>query len=260
MSERRPLALVTGASSGIGRELARLLAADGHDVVLIARHADALEAVARELAGGPHTVIACDLSDPTGPARLLNDLAGRGLEVDVLINNAGFGVFGPFAVSDPASIAAMIRLNVASVTELARGVLPGMLARRSGRILNLASTAAFQPGPLMAVYYATKAYVLSFSEALANEVAGSGVTVTALCPGPTRTDFLRRAGVGGTRLFRGPLVSDAASVARAGYAGLRRGRRVVVPGLANRIFVQALRLTPRRVATAVARRVQEARR
>jgi hypothetical protein len=145
------------------------------------------------------------------------------------------------------------------VTHLSKLLLPGMLERRRGRILNVASTAAFAPGPLMAVYYATKAYVLSFSEALANETAGTGVTVTALCPGTTVTEFQKSAGVGSTRPFGGPLVMDAASAARAGYEGMLRGKTVVIPGLVNRTLVHSLRVTPRRVATAITRRIQESR-
>ena len=153
----------------------------------------------------------------------------------------------------------MIRVNVVAPMALTKGILPGMLQRRRGRILNVASTAAFQPGPLMAVYYATKAFLLSFSEALANETAGSGVTVTALCPGPVRTEFQKRAGVGETRLFHSPLLLDAKAVARAGYRGMLRGRRVVVPGLANKVLVQAERVTPRRLVTAITRLIQETR-
>lgn len=262
MANRRPAALVTGASSGIGLELARLLAADGHDLVLVARDAARLEKIAGHLAAAHRiecAVVARDLADPEGPEDVLREIARRRTEVDVLINNAGFGVYGPFASTDLREELGMIRVNVSAVTALAKGVLPGMLDRGHGRILNVSSTAAFQPGPLMAVYYATKAYVLSFSEAIANELAGSGVTVTALCPGPTVTEFQKRAGVGETRLFRGPLVQDAAAVARAGYRGMLRGRRVVVPGVANRLLVQALRVTPRRLATAVTRRIQETR-
>ena len=258
----RPTALVTGASTGIGRELARLLAADGYALALVARDAAKLEVLAGELRGRHGTaaiVIPRDLARDEAPSEVLAEVSDHGLGVDVLVNNAGVGVYGPFASTDLERELEMIRVNIVAVTKLAKGVLPEMLRRRSGRILNVASTAAFQPGPLMAVYYATKAYVLSFSEAIANEVAGSGVTVTALCPGPTVTEFQNAAGVSRTRLFTGPLVLDARSVARAGYEGMRRGRRVVVPGLGNKLLVQALRLSPRRVVTAVARRIQESR-
>ena len=259
---QRPAALVTGASSGIGRELAVLLAEDGHDLVLTARDAARLEALARELEarGVRCTVVPRDLSTPDGPGGVLQEIRRAGIELDILVNNAGIGVWGFFAETDLARELEMIRVNVAAVTALAKGVLPGMIARRSGKILNGASTAAFQPGPLMAVYYATKAYVLSFSEALSNETAGTGVTVTALCPGPTTTEFQERAGMGQTILRRSRLVQDARAAARAGYLGMKRGRRVVVPGLANRILAQGVRFAPRRLLTAVTRRIQETRR
>lgn len=253
---------MTGASTGIGRELARLLAADGYSLALVARDAAKLEELAREIdtAHGSRTaVFPRDLAEEGGAAALLEDAAKLGLSIDVLVNNAGAGVYGPFASTDLDRELATIRLNVVALTALTKGVLPDMLRRGSGRILNVASTAAFQPGPLMAVYYATKAYVLSFSEAIANEVAGTGVTVTALCPGPTATEFQKAAGFARARLFPGPLVMDARSVARAGYDGMRRGRRVVIPGLANRLMVQALRISPRRLVTAVAGRIQKSR-
>lgn len=255
-------ALVTGASSGIGWELAKLLAADGHDLVCVARGGKKLESLAKDLEAAfpiKVAVVAQDLSKPDGPRAVLDEVGRLGLDLEVLVNDAGFGVYGPFAETDLEEELQMIRVNVLAVTALAKGVLPGMLRRGSGRILNVASTAAFQPGPLMAVYYATKAYVLSFSEAIANELDGTGVTVTALCPGPTETEFQKRAGVEKTRLFRGPLVTDARSVAKAGYAAMRRGRRVVVPGLANKLLVQAERFAPRRLVTAIARRIQETR-
>ncbi len=256
----RGTAVVTGASSGIGIEIARLLAADRYDLLLVARREARLQEVASLLArdfGVEVTALASDLAAPDGVRRVLDEIARKGSTVDVLVNNAGFGVYGPFAGSNPGETLEMIRVNVVALTELTQGIVPPMAARRSGRILNVASTAAFQPGPLMAVYYATKAYVLSFSEALANELSGSGVTVTALCPGPTRTSFQERAGLEATRLFAGPLVGDAQSVARAGYRGMRRGRRVVIPGVANKVMVQALRISPRRLVTAIARRIQE---
>jgi len=176
-----------------------------------------------------------------------------------LVTGATSGIHGRFSATPLELDLDMIQVNVAALTELTQRALPGMLERRRGRILNLASTAAFQPGPLMAVYYATKAYVLSFSEALANELSGTGVTVTALCPGPTMTEFQRTAGAGETALFRSPLVMDAAAVARAGYQGMRRGQRLVIPGVANNVLVQALRVSPRRLATALVRRIQETR-
>lgn len=257
-----PTALVTGASSGIGLELATLLARGRHDLVFVARNRDRLEAVARDLReefGVAVTVVAKDLAKPGAPDAIAREISERGAVLDILVNNAGFGVYGPFAGTPLEKELEMIQVNVTALTHLTKLFLPGMLERRRGRILNVASTAAFQPGPLMAVYYATKAYVLSFSEALANETAGSGVTVTALCPGPTLTEFQGRAGFGDVPLLKGPLVMLASNVARAGYEGMLRGQRIVIPGIANRTLVQALRVTPRRLATAIARRIQESR-
>ena len=258
----RPVALVTGASSGIGLELATLLAREGHDLVLVARRGDRLAEIGKGLYeefGARATRIARDLSEPDAPRAVAQEVDALGLPVEILVNNAGTGVYGPFAETTLEKELGMIRVNLVALTELCKRFLPAMLGRRSGRILNVASTAAFQPGPLMAVYYATKAYVLSFSEALADEVAGSGVTVTALCPGPTVTEFARRTGVGESRLFHSPLVLDARTVALAGYRGMLRGKRVIVPGLGNWLFAQAVRFTPRRLATAVVRRIQETR-
>ena len=257
-----PTALVTGASSGIGLELATLLARSRHDLVVVARNRDRLEAVAgglREEFGVAVTVLAKDLAGPAAPAGIAGELSASGTVVDILVNNAGLGVYGPFAKTPIEKELETIQLNVAALTHLTKLFLPGMLERRRGRILNVASTAAFQPGPLMAVYYATKAYVLSFSEALTNETAGTGVTVTTLCPGPTLTDFQRRAGFGNVPLLKSPLVMSAADAARAGYEGMMRGRRLVIPGAINKTLVQALRVTPRRLVTAIARRLQESR-
>jgi uncharacterized protein len=258
----RPVALVTGASSGIGLELATLLARDGHDLVLVARRRERLDEIGKGLRqefGAAATVIVRDLSDADSPRAVAQEVEARGFEPVVLVNNAGFGVYGFFAETSLEKELEMIRVHVVALTELTKRLLPGMLRRGSGRILNLASTAAFQPGPMMAVYYATKAYVLSFSEALANETAGSGVTVTALCPGPTGTEFARQAGVEETRLFHSPLRLDVRKVALVGYRGMMRGKRVVVPGLANKILVAAIRWTPRPMVTAVVRRIQKTR-
>jgi uncharacterized protein len=262
MAAARGTALVTGASSGIGREIAKLLATDHYDLILVARGAKRLEELGSELAGSfgvQARVVPRDLAQPAGARELLAEIDRSGTSIDILVNNAGLGVAGPFAQTDGKRELEIIQVNVTAVTELTKGVLPGMIRRRSGRILNVASTAAFQPGPLMAVYYASKAYVLSFSEAIANELAGTGVTVTALCPGPTATEFQRSAGLEGTRLFAGPLVMDAERVAKAGYSAMMRGRRVVIPGLANKALVQAVRVSPRRLVLAIARRLQEKR-
>ncbi len=255
----RPLALVTGASSGIGLELARLLAADGHDLMLVARRGDVLRAVADELTerhGAACAVVPADLSEPTGPGRVVGALEDDGRPLEVLVNNAGFAVYGRFLETDWDAERAMIQLNVTALTELTKRLAPGMARRGRGRILNVASTAAFQPGPLMAVYYATKAYVLHLSVALSVELEGSGVSVTTLCPGPTRTGFSDAAGMGDSRLFAGGRGMDAATVARQGYDAMWRGRPLVVPGAWNRVLALASRCVPRAFAARLALRVQ----
>jgi short-subunit dehydrogenase len=261
MADRPTTALVTGASTGIGREFARLLAADGQHVTLTARDRARLEAVAAELRerhGREAAVIVADLAESGAPEAIVRHVEGAGRDVAVLVNNAGFGSHGPFADADLARELAMIQVNVTALAQLTGLVLPGMVRRRSGRILNVASTAAFQPGPLMATYYASKAFVLSLSEALAEELRGTGVTVTCLCPGPTPTGFQRRAGNEGTRVVSGLIpMTDAASVARAGYRAMRRGARLAVPGLFNRLGVLSVRLGPRRLVTAAVRRMHE---
>jgi len=252
-------ALVTGASSGIGAELARILAARKHPLVLAARSQDKLESLAAELVSGHGIlvdVIPVDLADSAGPDQLARTLRERQLEVSVLVNNAGVASHGPFAESDLRRQLAMLQLNVVSLTHLTRLLLPTMLERRAGRILNVASTAAFAPGPFMAVYYASKAYVLSLSVALRNELAKSGVTVTTLCPGPTHTRFAATAGVERTRLFR-MSVMEPAEVARAGYAGMMAGRAIVVPGLLNRVIAGSSHLAPRRLVAQIARTLQD---
>ncbi|HEX7251732.1 MAG TPA: SDR family oxidoreductase [Thermoanaerobaculia bacterium] len=255
-----PATLITGASSGIGRELTKLFAEDRQDLVLVARNRKKLDEFARDLTaafGVAVRVIARDLARPDAPAEIAKELSNEGIVIHTLVNNAGFGAYGPFGETDGAKELEMLQVNIGALTQLTKLFLPPMLERKSGRILNVASTAAFQPGPLMAVYYASKAYVLSFTEALANEVAAQGVVVTALCPGPTDTEFQKEAGLEETHLFRSPFVQDARSVARAGYAGLAAGKRIVIPGIANQVLAQAVRFSPRRLVTASARWFQE---
>jgi uncharacterized protein len=253
-------ALITGASSGIGLDLARLFAKDGHDVVLVARSEGKLREIAagleRDFGVTAHVIVA-DLARPDAPQKIVDALP---VEVDVLVNNAGFGVGGPFVENDLAKVLEMIEVNVVALTRLAGLLLPPMVARRRGRVLNVASTAAFQPGPLMAVYYATKAYVLSFSEAIADELRDSGVTVTALCPGPTDTGFAAAADMMKSRLFNLSKPMSSAEVARTGYEGMKRGRRIVIPGMKNKVVAQSVRFSPRRVVTTIARKLQESRR
>lgn len=252
--------LITGASSGIGLELAKLFARDGYDLVLVARRREKLETLGEDL-GRRHGIraraIAADLADPAAPAEILRQLAAESVAVDVLVNNAGFGELGPFSTIDVEVERRMIEVNVSALTVLTKLFLPGMLARRRGRVLNVASTAGFAPGPLMAVYYATKAYVISLSEALAEELRGTGVSVTVLCPGPTITEFQAVAHMESTRLFRMPGVMNAESVARAGYAGVMRGKRMVVPGVLNQVLPLVIRFSPRAMVVRVARLFQE---
>jgi short-subunit dehydrogenase len=240
-------ALITGASSGIGYELSKLFAADGTNLVLVARNEQRLNEIASDLAqtyGVRVTVLAKDLSDPASPGEIAAALQAQSIGVDVLVNNAGFGTYGPFAEIDWAEELRMLHVNVVSLTHLTKLFLPGMIERRSGRILNVGSTGSFAPGPLMATYCATKAYVLSLSEAISEEVRGTGVTVTALCPGVTRTGFQARAKVEHIQLTGGSMMS-AREVAEMGYKALLRGQAVVVPGFLNRLMAFAVRLTPR---------------
>ena len=253
MNTSRKTVVITGASSGIGLDLSRLLARDGYRLFLVARS----EAKLRELANaiGNATVIVADLVAPDAPQRIF---ATTG-PADVLINNAGFGLSGPFVEIDLQKELEMIQVNIAALTALTKLYLPPMLALKSGRIMNLASTAAFQPGPLMAVYYATKAYVLSFSEALADELRDTGVTVTALCPGPTATGFAAEAGMEESRLFKLSKPMPSEKVARYGIRAMERGKRVAIPGIANKLLTQSIRVSPRRLVTAIVRKLQESR-
>lgn len=248
----RGTALVTGASGGIGEELARCASRAGYQVVLVARSAARLEELAAEL--GRARVVAADLGTPEGVAAVVAAVP----EVDVLVNNAGYGDFGPFVESDPGKTLGMIRLNSEALTALTRAYTPGMVQRGRGRVLNVASTAAFLPGPLMSVYFATKAFVLAFSEGLSEELRGTGVTVTALCPGPTASGFQAGAAMEASKLVKGKRLPSSASVAAYGWKHLERGTVVAVPGLANKINVVSTRVTPRPVLRRVVARMQRA--
>ena len=251
-----PTVLITGASGGIGYELAKLFARDHHTLVLVARSADKLKRAAAELrpTGVSVNTMALDLGQPSAPKFLFDQL--QGMAVDILINNAGFGCYGDFAEMGEEEIIGQINLNVTALTELTRRFLPAMIARHSGRIMNVASTAGFQPGPLMAVYYATKAYVISFSEAIANELQHSGVTVTCFCPGATHTGFAKRAGMEKSRLFQ-QLAMSSEKVAQQGYRAVMEGRALVISGLHNWLVAQSTRFAPRKMVTAVSRWVAE---
>lgn len=251
--------LITGASGGIGYELAKLFARDHHNLVLVARSADKLAQVATELraSGVAVKTIALDLAEPPAPKFLFDQLQGEGAAIDILINNAGFGAFGDFAHMPEEQIFGQINLNITALTCLTRLFLPAMLARRSGRIMNVASTAGFQPGPLMAVYYATKAFVISFSEALADELRESGITVTCFCPGATHTGFAKRAGNDKSRLFKQLGAMSAEKVALDGYHALMAGRTLAISGFRNWLVAESIRFAPRKLVTAISRWISE---
>jgi short-subunit dehydrogenase len=253
----RQTALITGASSGIGAAMARLFAGKGYGLALVARTEPALQALADELRaahGVSVTVVPQDLAQPGAAQAIFAEIQRANITVDVLVNNAGYASYGPFAEADLGNELDEMRVNMLALTALTRLFLPGMVERGRGGVLNVASTAAFQPGPGMAVYFASKAFVLSFSEALAYEVRGAGVHVTALCPGGTRSAFFDRANMQNSRFIRGHLM-DPMAVARAGYEGLRHGRPVVIPGTWNRFLAWSTRLFPRRVVTSVSARL-----
>jgi short-subunit dehydrogenase len=255
MPTPRPVALVTGASAGIGKEIARVLARD-HDLILSARRADELNALAAELQAVHRAVChvaPADLSDPSGPQQLYDLVTSVGLAVDVLVNNAGFGDLGPFTDADLPKLLRMIQVNVTSFTELLGLFLPGMRARGRGRVLNVGSVAGFQPGPLMATYYATKAYVNSISQALSSELAGSGVTVTCLCPGPTESEFAAVAGMATTKAFSVGMRMTSRAVAEIGVRAMRRGKPVVIPGWRNKLMIFLERFLPRSLVIGVVR-------
>jgi short-subunit dehydrogenase len=243
------VALITGASAGLGVEFARQLAKRGQRLVLAARRRDRLEELASEL--GNARAAAIDLSKANAAAKLMADLEEHGETVDLLVNNAGFGLIGRFAELDAKRLRQMIDLNVGTLSDLCRAVAPPMIGRKSGAILNVASTAAFQPGPKMAVYFATKAFVLSLSEALHEELKPHGIKVSCLCPGPTRTEFGEVAGFGGNGLFD-RVAMNAADVVETGLRGLDRNKAVVVPGLVNKLTASSGRFAPRSVVRKIA--------
>ena len=256
-------ALVTGASSGIGYELAKCFARDGYNLVLVARSADELRKIAAQLTsefGVSAKVIVKDLSMPASPQEIFDAVQADGITIDVLVNNAGFGTYGTFSNTNLKDDLEMMQVNMVSPTHLTKLFLPGMIARGQGRILNVASMAAFLPGPLLAVYCASKSYVLSFSEALAEELRGTGVTVTTLCPGPVRTGFAKRARTERTKaMIRGLFnrIWEPEDVAAVGYHGLMKGKTIVIPGKRYKIAIILVRLLPRKLTTRAARMLME---
>jgi short-subunit dehydrogenase len=258
----KPVALITGASRGIGWDLAHVFAQDGYDLVVVARTRKSLEELAGELQNKFRTrvtILIKDLTDPRAPEEIHRELSEQKVRVDVLVNNAGFASYGKFHQIDLKKELDLLQVNVVALTHLTKLFLRDMVAAGKGRILNLASTAAFQPGPLMAVYYASKAYVLHFSEAIANELKGTGVTVTALCPGPTKTGFVSAAKMEKSGLFKNLSVMDSMTVARAGYEGMKRGKTVVIPGWNNKLIAQLNRIGPREWVAQSVRMIQSKR-
>ena len=250
-------ALITGASSGLGLELAQLFAADKHDVVLVARRREQLEALARRLTdqhGVTATVIPADLGDPASPRRIVDELDARGIAIEFLVNNAGFGTTGAFVDLDLRRELEMVQVNITSLVNLTGLLLPAMVARKSGRVLNLGSTAGFQPGPFMSTYYASKAFVNWFTEGLAYELRGTGVTATVACPGATATEFGHVSGNAKSRLFQIGAM-PAPPVARFAYKAMMAGKVVAIPGLRNKLGLQIQRIGSRRLVRAVTARL-----
>ncbi|HEQ98622.1 MAG TPA: SDR family oxidoreductase [candidate division Zixibacteria bacterium] len=252
---KSPTVLVTGASSGIGREFCRLFARDGYDIVMVARDEARMKKLEVEIQGryaNKVRILPFDLAQPGSPQKIYDSLKADDIRIDILVNNAGFGQWGRFQETEPQRLYDMIEVNITALTKLTRLFLPEMIERGSGKILNVASSAGFVAGPYCATYYASKAYVIHLSEAIAEEVDGSGVTVTVLCPGPVRTEFFKRSEAAGTRL-EGMFPQEADKVARIGYKALMKGRRTVIPSWFYKALVFSIRLAPRKLATKIAR-------
>jgi len=251
--------LITGATFGIGYELAKIFAREKYNLILVARNKEKLEQIKSELQNPEIEIflLSKDLSNPNSPKEIFDFINSNNLSVDVLINNAGFGLLGPFHELELQTQLDMIQVNITSLVHLTYLLLPQMIERKSGKIMNVASTAAFQPGPNMAIYYATKAFVLSFTEALHAELKSEGITVTALCPGPTKTEFQKRARMENINLERSSLIPymSAEKVARIGFDGLMKGKRVVIPGTINKIGVMLVRFFPKKLILAVLKKL-----
>lgn len=252
--------LITGASSGIGYEFAKVCAQNGQNLILVARSEATLQSFAKDLMTQNKNidvqVIPRDLSEAFAVKNLIQEIQNKNLQVNVVMNNAGFGDHGAFQNIPWKRQQEMIQLNILALTELTYSFLPTMIAHKKGQILNVASTAAFQPGPMMAVYFATKAFVLSFSEALAEELSGTGVTVTALCPGPTRSGFQKSANMNDVPLFEIFNPPSSLEVAQYGYQSMQLGKTVAIHGFINNLAVQLLRMTPRSLVVKVVKRLQ----
>lgn len=253
-------ALITGASNGIGLELAKIHAAKGGNLILVARSEAKLKSIKTELEqryGIQAMVIASDLAVAGAAQAIYNTIAEAGLHVDYLINNAGFGDFGLFHTANWEKTAQMLQLNIATLTHLTHLFIPKMLAQKQGKIMNVASTAAFQSGPTMAVYYATKAYVLSFSEAIANELEGTGITVTTLCPGATESGFQSAAAMEESALVKGKQLPSSAEVAKYGYNAMLKGKTVAIHGFMNWLMANSVRFVPRAIVVKLTRKIQD---
>jgi len=253
-------ALITGASSGIGMEMATVFAAQKQNLILVARNASKLNEIAADLSakfGIKVNVFAIDLSEPNAAQKVYDYCSKQQLHIDYLVNNAGFGDFGFFAESNLEKQLQMINLNITTLTQLTHLFLPAMIKNKCGKILNVASTAAFQPGPLMSVYYATKAYVLHFSEAIANELESTGVTVTALCPGATESGFQKAADLEESKLVKGKKLPSSAEVAAYGYKAMMQGKKVAIHGFMNAIMANSIRFTPRNLVVKMVRMIQD---
>ncbi|MHC4184064.1 MAG: SDR family NAD(P)-dependent oxidoreductase [Planctomycetota bacterium] len=253
-------ALITGASAGIGHELSKIFAKNGYNLVLVSRNKQRLEDFANVMENQHDItakVIPKDLSQSSAPQELYDATVSDGIDIDVLVNNAGFGLNGYFTDFEADEHMKLVQVNVTSLTLLCKLFGTDMVRRRSGSILNVASTAAFQAGPLMSSYYASKAYVLSLSEALNNEFARDGVKVSVLCPGPTDTEFADRADMNSAKIINVPWVMKAADVAEIGYSGLMKGKKIIIPGLMNKLLAYSVRLTPRSVLVLITRSLNQ---
>ncbi|MDF5706837.1 MAG: SDR family oxidoreductase [Nostoc sp. S4] len=258
--QSKKTALITGAASGIGYQLACLFAADNYNLVLVDKNGIKLAEIAEKFQlkyGNFVKDIVKDLSRSTSPEEIFTELQQANIKVDVLVNNAGFGTYGLFNQTDLTAELEMLQVNLVCLTHLTKLFLKDMVNQGEGKILNVASAAAFQPGPLMAVYFATKAYILSFSEAIANELEGTGVTVTVLCPGSTESAFHQRTGMADSKMLKGKRMMDAQTVAEIGYRGLMKGKIIVIPGFINKLLAKIVRFVPRKMVTKIVRNMQE---